>query len=382
MRIGSAGTQRHSQNAMITETTPAPPRQNSEQPSTVRWLPVGLVTLVLIVLNTGWIANSEMKTGVTEITISTLFIGVLFLLFLVTLVNLAVRRLFGARAALNQPELMMLYSLLSMSSVVAGVGHMGFFTPFLSNPFWFASNSNGYRAFWHLLPAYIGPRDPAILQGFYVGHSTFFQPAVMRAWAMPLCVWSAFFLVLLWTTLCLGVILRRRWAEEEHLPFPVIVLPLEMTRDNAPIYRNKLLWAGFGIPFVLHSLNSLASIYPLIPSFPINSAKDLVAGLPSPWNGLEPMFGGIHPAGIGFGYLINTDVLFSLWFFYLLRKLFNMWGVAEDWRDVGQGQFGDGGHQFPYTTYQSWGAWLVLGIALLWQGRSYFASYLARAFQG
>lgn len=348
----------------------------------VRWLPVALVALPLIIFNTGWIANSEMKTSVTEVTISTLFLGVTFLLFLITLVNLAVRRLGGIRAALNQAEMMMLYSLLSMSSVVAGVGHMGFFTPFLTNPFYFASNANGWREFWHWLPPYIGPRDPAVLQGFYQGNSTFFQPFVMRAWVLPLCVWGVFFLVILWTTLCLASIVRRRWEEEEHLPFPVIVLPLEMTREGAPLYRNPLLWLGFAVPAVLHSLNSLASVVPGVPSYPINSARDLVAGLPFPLSGLSPLLGGIHASGIGFGYLINTDVSFSLWFFYLLRKAFNLWGVTQNWRDAGGGQLGDGSRQFPYTPYQAWGAWLALGIAVVWQGRRYFQDYLRRARRG
>ena len=350
---------------------------------TVRWLPVALVALPLIALNTGWIANSEMKTGVTEITISTLFLGVTFLLFLITLVNLLVRRLAGIRVALNQAELMLLYSLLSISSVVAGVGNMGFFLPFLSNPFYYDNNNNGWRELWHLLPSYIGPRDPAVLKGFYQGNSTFFQPHIMQAWALPLSVWGAFFLVLLWTTLCLAVIVRRRWAEEEHLPFPVIALPLEMTREGAPIYRNKLLWVGFAFPFLSHSINSLASIYPSVPSFPINSARDMTGGLPFPLNALDPMFGGIHAAGIGFGYLINTDVLFSLWFFYFVRKAFNFWAVSEDWRNsTGGGQFGDGAAQFPYTSYQAWGAWLALGLAVLWQGRSYFQGYFQRALRG
>ena len=370
---------------MITEKRETEEAQAGEAEAAlkpVRWRTVALVALPLIALNTGWIANSEMKTGVTEITISTLLLGVTFLLFLITLVNLAVRRLGGVTAALNQAELMLLYSLLSISSVVAGVGHLGFFLPFLSNPFYFANNANGWREFWRLLPPYVGPRDPAVLQGFYQGHSTFFRADVMRAWAMPLCVWGAFFLVLLWTTLCLAVIVRRRWAEEEHLPFPVIVLPLEMTRDGAPLYRNRLLWLGFAVPCVLHSLNSLASIYPGIPAYPINSARDLAGGLPFPLSALDPLFGGIHAAGIGFGYLINTDVLFSMWFFYFVRKAFNLWGVAENWRDAGGGQLGDGSHQFPYTSYQAWGAWLALGGAVLWQGRSYFGAYFKRALRG
>ncbi len=66
-----------------------PPPSSLELTKPVRWLPVGLLTFVLIILNTGWIANSEMHTGVTEITIATLFIGVTFMLFILTLLNQA-----------------------------------------------------------------------------------------------------------------------------------------------------------------------------------------------------------------------------------------------------------------------------------------------------
>src|SRR5450631_890802 len=96
-------------------------------PTRLRWPGILAIALPLIVLNTGWIANSEMKTGVTEITISTMFIGVAFIFFLATTLNLAVRKCIGSHAELNQVELMMLYSLLSVSSVIAGVGNLGFF---------------------------------------------------------------------------------------------------------------------------------------------------------------------------------------------------------------------------------------------------------------
>jgi hypothetical protein len=347
----------------------------------IRWGLLSLLGLILIVFNTGWIAHSEMKTGVTEITIATLFAGVLFILFLITLFNLIIYRSLGEKKALNQPELMILYTMLTMSSVVAGVGHMGFFTPFLTNPFWFANASNDWKSIWPYLPAYMGPRDHAILKGFYEGRSTFFRPEVIHAWIFPLAIWSLFFLLLLWTTLCLAIIVRKRWAEEEHLPFPVIVLPLEITREGAPIYKNYLLWIGFAIPLFFHSLNSLASMSPQIPSFPMNSARDLTAGLPFPMNGLDPIFYPIHPAGVGFGYLINTDVLFSLWFFYILRKAINFWGILMGWREPGSGQFYDGADQFPYTSAIAWGAWLALGIGILWQSRSWLSGFLSIAFK-
>jgi len=368
---------------MITQTKQAATNEETPIQPPLRWPRIALATLPIIVLNTGWIANSEMKTGGTEITISTLFIGVAFILFVATLLNLGIKKIGGARAALSHVELMMFYSLVSISSVIAGVGNLGFFAPFLTNITWYASGANGYKGLWSMLPSVIGPRDPAILKGFYEGQSTFFQPEIMRAWAMPLATWGVFFLLLFWTTLCLAAIVRRRWEEDEHLPFPIVALPLGMTRDGAPLYKNRLLWIGFAVPCFFHTLNTLASIIPAVPSFPINSAQDLLAGHPAPWNALSPIFKCVHPAGVGIGYLVNTDVLFSMWFFFLLRKAMNLMGVMYNWRDAGAvGQFVDSSNQFPFTAYQSWGAWLALAIAVIWQGRSYFKAYFHRAIKG
>lgn len=349
----------------------------------VRWLYPILVALPLIVLNGGWIAFSEMRAGITEVTISTLFMGVTFMLFVITLVNLAVRRLFGPRAAMNQPEMMAVYTMLSMASVVAGVGNFGFFLPFLVNVFHYADKTNGWSAFWYLLPNYIGPRDPEILRRFYEGHSSV-TPADLAAWAYPLTVWGIFFFVLLWTTLCLAAIVRRRWADEEHLPFPVIAVPLEITREGAPLYRNPLMWAGFAVPGGLHTLNTLASMYPGIPTFKPNTLHDLVfdAPLQYPWNGVDSFFYLLHGSGLGFGYLINTDVSFSLWFFYLVKKMLDVLAVSQNWRDPLHGWFGDSIAQFPYTGYQGYGAWLVLGLTTLWAGRSSYRAYFRRAFRG
>jgi len=207
---------------------------------------------------------------------------------------------------------------------------------------------------------------------------------VIQAWASPLAIWCVFFLILLWTTLCFAAILRRRWADEERLPFPVIALPLEMTRPGAPLYRQPLLWIGFALPCVLHSLNSLQSIYPSLPQFHMNSVHDLVpdAGLTFPWNASGSLFYMLHPAGVGFGYLVNTDVSFSLWFFYLLKKAVSVWAASLSLRDAATGWGTEANEQFPYISYQGWGAWLTLGVATLWTGRRYIMGYIRRALHG
>jgi hypothetical protein len=97
---------------------------------------------------------------------------------------------------------------------------------------------------------------------------------------------------------------------------------------------------------------------------------------------MDTLFYLAHGSGLGFGYLINTDVSFSLWFFYLLKKVMNVWGVMENWRDPSHGWFGDDAAQFPYTGYQGMGAWLALGLTTLWAGRDYFRGYLSRAWRG
>jgi hypothetical protein len=345
----------------------------------VRWLYAATVALPLIVLTGGWVAWSEMRTGVTEITITTLFIAVAFLLFALTGVNRVVRRAFGERAALTQAELLVVYALLSVATAIAGIGNIGFFTPFLGNAYRFANAGNAWDQWHPYLPKWMGPADPEILRGFYEGRVNFFQPEILRAWAFPLAAWTVLLLTLYWTTLCFAALLRRRWMDDEHLTFPVVALPLEMTRDDAPLAKNRLLWFGFALPCALHSWNTVANLFPTFPTFPINTASQLLDGIGPPLNGLGSVMILVHPAGIGFSYLVNTDILFSLLFFYGLKKVLNLIGTGLNWRDPGPSEYGDGSAQFPFTGYQSWGAWLTIGIAALWSARGYLKGVLDRA---
>jgi hypothetical protein len=226
------------------------------------------------------------------------------------------------------------------------------------------------------------PTDPEALQKLALGHSTFFDARIIRVWLPVLLTWGPFFLILFWTNFCIASILRRRWAEEEHLPFPVIALPLEITREGSPLFRNRLFWLGVAIPAVLHTINTIASIVPGFISWPINSIQDATAGFLYPWNGLSPMWTAVHPAGVGFGFLVNTDVLFSFTFFYFLRKCLNLAGVFTGWRTPSSGLYDDGSYQFPFTGYVGWGAWAGFALIMLWQNRDYVRRYLGRAMRG
>lgn len=338
----------------------------------VRWGRTLGLALPLIVLNAGWIAHSEMRTGVTEITITTLFMGVALVLFLLTLLNTAVRKFFP-NAALRPAELFCLYALLSLGTSVAGIGNLGFFAPFLTTAWRYGPERNWEPFFPDLPPMLLGPRDPARLKAFWEGRSTFFSPEALTAWAPVLLFWGVFLFLLFAVTLCLGYLVRKRWTDEEYLIFPVVALPLELCREGVPLFRNKLFWAGFALPALLYSLNSMAGLYPSLPSLPFNKSVELMNNVPYPINGFGTIQLLLHPVGVGFGFLVNTDVLFSLWFFWALKKGLNFWGTTMNWRDPGPDTYNDRSEQFPFVQYQAWGAWLVVCVAALWTARKYFS---------
>ena len=81
---------------------------------------IGLA-LVMIVLIAWWVAASEIRTGTTEITCTSLPIGVVFVLFCLCLANAAVRR-YWPRRALAGTELAVIYLLTAVGSAACGIG--------------------------------------------------------------------------------------------------------------------------------------------------------------------------------------------------------------------------------------------------------------------
>ncbi len=334
-------------------------------PDGARWGRVLTVSLLLVVANAGWVAWSEMRTGVTETTTSLPFLGVLFLIFVTAVVNTAVGWVNRGRAPLASADLRAVYALTALSGVVSGFGHYGLLTAFLAAPAR-GGDTGQFAGLLPLLPRSIGPRDPAVVDAYFAGRHSMIDPDLWRAWAPPMLYWGIFTLVLVLSSLALAGVVRRRWADDERLPFPALALPNALCEPGLPLLRKPATWLGVAIPGVLHSLNSLNHLIPTIPTLPINKAVDIAPLLPFPWNGVDWLPFLLHPVGVGTGYLVNTDVGFSLWFFFLLRKLLNVWGVAQGWRQPGHGGWGDGpASEFPFTGFQAWGAWLAIGVVAI-----------------
>jgi len=337
-------------------------RMGCANPITRRSLVAGTL---FIPLSCYWVTNSEMATGVTEITSTSLLMGAVFFLFCLVLVNLVLER-FAPRHAFTGAEMLTVYVMLTLAMSINGIGMFGFLTTALTNPYYYATPENNWGEFLPHIPRWFAPQSPTAIARFYRGNSTLYTREHLAAWSVPVITWSVFTLVLLWTTFCLNALLRRRWSEQEQLTYPITTLPVEMSvrqRRFTDYFRNRWLWMGFVIPCFVQSWNSVQFHVPSLPYIPVKPFDVGYLFRERPWNAIGWLPVGFHPTVIGLTYFIPLDVAFSCWFFYLFRKAEEVFAVAAGLNGYGWG------FRFPAVAEQGAGAWMGLFLIVLWLGR-------------
>ena len=337
-----------------------------------------LVGLVLVPLNALWMLYMERFSGYGPLpsTIS-LFFNVVFILVFVAAANAVVRRV-RPGLALNQGELIVVYVMLCIGTSLAGLDGMQVLLQVMTHAFWFANPQNRWDDLLaNAPPAWLVVSDREVLYGYYNGSSTMYQWAVIRAWLIPCLWWTGFITVLIFVMVCLSVIVRSQWADRERLSFPIIQLPMELTKPGVPIFRNRLLWLGLLLAGGIDLINGLNYLYPSVPYLSIAptfkrwSANNLMNYITDkPWNGIGWLPITFYPAVIGLCFLMPLDLLFSCWaFFFWWKAMFVLAaaiGVSQGW--VG----GMGECVFPYAKEQMFGGYLGIVFGPLVLGRRYF----------
>jgi hypothetical protein len=330
----------------------------------LRALLIGLVAVVAVCAIVSW---AELVITYIQIGILQFPPVVVGLLVFVALVNAAVRRA-GARAGLTPAEIMVIYLMMLVAAMIASRGLMEKLLPALVGVNYYATLENNWRNifFPHLQSWMVpfdrgGPENQEVARQFYEGlHPG--EPVPWGAWTVPLLGWGVLVALILTSFLCLAAILRRQWVDNEKLAFPLAQLPLEMVREETagPFLRNPLTWVGFALPAIVFAVNGLHMIYPALPE--ISLSRDLNQYLTTaPWNQIEFTTVYFSFAVIGFSYLLPLDLLFSLWFFFVINRL-------EDIPAYYAGLSLDPMPLYPtrvYKGYQVMGAYLVLVIYLV-----------------
>ena len=329
---------------------------------------------MLAVAHTVWVVYEETVWGHlgTSITAASLVSSAIAVLVAMLAWNTLAARL-GPNWRLRPGELMVLFTMVTVAAIMAGFDLIQNLPPILMLPFRHANEANRWDRMFPFIKSWLAPHDDAVVKAFFMGGTTVFEPQTLRAWLVPMAAWSGLLLVIAYSMLCMNTLMRRRWVEEERLPFPLLQVPMLMVRegDIRGLFRSRMLALGVAIPAVVESLNVIHGIYPSVPGVQLN-VYNLVRLMPTPpWNALNPLFMSWAPMGIGLAFLMPLDLLFSCWVFYLLRKAFEMEWVVFGW--------GAGGGAFPYIREVTYGAFAGAFVILLRGSHRYLARVIRRA---
>ncbi|MEW6360097.1 MAG: DUF6785 family protein [Planctomycetota bacterium] len=343
---------------------------------TVRSFILGLIIISFVNI---WVAYSEYIVHASRMNLSH-FPLALFVVFLVTVapVNFALK-LFGRDRALSPSELMVIVAMGLVGAAVPASGLTGFFLGVIAAPFYFASPENKWGDHLHpYIPRWIAPRDDAgALRWFYEG----LPPGAAIPWGewiIPLFWWLVFIGAVVFLSACIAVILRKQWAENERLTYPLIAVTQEIVACSdepglLPAFmRGRLFWYGFLLSFGIIGWNILSYFSFGVPEIPVGGR----------WFRLGRDFPTIHTRlnffTIGFAYFANPDVLFSIWVFFLIFILqagvfnrigFDIGEIEDQWSNYDAA-----------NSWQNFGAFFLFVLAGLWAGRKHIGDVARKAF--
>lgn len=328
----------------------------------VTWRAI-LMALLLMPFQSWWVVRMEVIQHNTWPTMLSLPLHTLFLLLVLVAGNLLLRRR-ARRLALSQGELLTIYLMLAIGGAIVGYGLLQKVVSWIIAP-------RG-QLFFRYLPNWLVLNDREALYAVYFGESSFLTAQQLGAWALPVISWAAFFLAFFAATLSLNVLVRRRWIDEERLTFPLVQLPLAVTDPSADLFRNRLLWVGFGLTMLLGIMNGLHTLFPMMPSFQpdVGNFNQLLGRR---WPCFLKHGGTFWPPygwAVGIAFLMPLDISFSYWFFFWFVKI-------EEWLTLIWG--GDVTPDAPFVYPQAAAALVGIGVYALWSGRRHLGRALRQA---
>ena len=333
----------------------------SKPSASVSWRSIA-IGLILIPINCYWITYIELVQYSAQPTIVSLIFTVVFNVLVLIGFNQVFKR-FLPWMVLSQGELLVIYVMLSVASATAGHSMMEILVSTLGHAFWFATPENDWKdLFWRYIPEWLVVSDKSVLSGYYEGDSTLHTKQHLLGWLTPVLNWFAFLFVMLFVMLCITVIVRRPWTEDEKLAYPIIQLPARMTSDG--FFTNRLMWIAFGLVAAFDIVNGLHHVFPAIPS--VYEKAYRFRFTEKPFSAMGWLRLGIYPFVLGIGFLIPLDLLFSSWFFFWVWKGQQVIGSVMGLEGTG----------YPYVNYQGFGAYMGIFLIAVWRSRKHLQNIL------
>ena len=317
---------------------------------------IGLIAPYGIVFNYYWIGFNPSSPAA------------IFFFFILTFVVNVLLSILHRQFELSRADLVLIYCMLLMAVTVPTWGLMFFLIGTLVYPFYYATPENNYaELFFDVIPSWMVPQDEEAIKYYYEGLPEG-SNIPWEAWVEPMTWWLSFILALSLMLICMSSILHRQWSVHERLAYPMVQLPQNMIEKDsdsliAPFFRSGIMWLGFFVPLTFLSFNALNHYWPAFPQYSPN-------GQFSMFNNTLMLPISLNLAWVGFFYLVNLEITFSIWFFYVLSKIqegvFTTLGIAstETLSAYEYSQPAD-------LTHQATGAVVVLVIYGLWNARDH-----------
>ena len=305
--------------------------------------------------------------------------GAIFFFLVLTLVVNVILRIVSKRLELSRADLVLIYCMLLMAVTMPTWGLGFFLLGTIVFPYYYATTENRFAELFHeLIPSWMTPQDPEAIRLYYEGLPKG-APIPWGPWIEPLGWWFAFIIALGLCLVCMSAILHRQWSVHERLSYPMVQLPQQMIEEGgegsrvAPLFRRKLMWFGFAVPFIIFSLDGLHHFFPIVPEFGFFHPAF------SWFRGTVSLVFAFSFAWVGFFYLASLELSFSIWFFYVFCKveegIFKVLGISstEKLSSYEYSQPAD-------LTHQAAGATIVLVLFGLWTARVHLKEVFLKAW--
>jgi hypothetical protein len=342
---------------------------------------IGLVCAAFLCVVTPY---NDFKIAATYIAGTQFPIGALFVLFLLAFAVNGLLRKVAPRRVFSSGELLTVWTLILVASGLPSSGMMRYFIPEIVAHKAFSNDTNGWeQKLMAQAPDWIKFQDKAAAEAFFNGYRKGEEHIPWGAWIGPLFFWGILAMLFLLATFAVCALLRRQWIENEKFSFPFVTLPVLLAEEPEPgqrynaLFRSPLLWLGFSLCTVVHTINGLHQMYPQIPEITLQFQLNQYLSV-RPWDQIGWLPAYIYLMVIGIAYLLPAEVCFSLWFFFVVFKAQVIICVLYNWLMPGPQGYGD--HHF--TSLQAFGGGLALVSWTFWTGRRHFADIAEKAFGG
>ncbi|MBD3241072.1 MAG: hypothetical protein GF331_10845 [Chitinivibrionales bacterium] len=318
--------------------------------------------------------------------------GLIVFLLLVNPVLFAVRK----RFALSRRELVIVLAMTLAACAVPGAGLMRTLPPLLVMPKWHEKSEPGWQkhAVLEQLPDQMlvnGDDDPervysGYVQGLALGKDHIAPSQVpWRAWIRPLLYWLPLVLTLWAGLIALSVVVHRQWADHEHLPYPIATFANELLpgpgQSRGSVFASRLFWIGALTVLTIHLVNYINlwdNNFLKIPTkFDFRALGTPLFPSLTRGGGLSLLHIHLYFTPLALAYFLSSDVSFSIGIGPFLFATINGMLLAAYGVNVAQ----SGTYIEPsYKTFLNFGAYLGLGVVIVYSGRFHYMNVLRRAF--